>query len=85
MELVLMRLSSSLASLCPVRLTNKRSYLQISKLRELLPAVVKSTDIRLRFLVRDLVGTNVPPLGEPLVAYFARKGFFSSVTSFVSL
>ena len=61
------------------------AYLEIAELRKLLAAVIETTEVGLRLIVDDLVGANVPALGEPLPTNFALVWAFSSVPSFVGL
>ena len=52
---------------------------------ELLPTVIQQAGERFGMLMGDPMGSNIAPLGEPFLAYVARKGLFSRVPSLVSL
>jgi hypothetical protein len=54
-------------------------------LRELLATVIEATEVWLRLIVNNLVGTNVPALGEPFPADFALVRTFSGMPSFMGL
>jgi hypothetical protein len=61
------------------------AYLEIAKLRELLAAVIETTEVGLGLIMDDLVGAYIPTLGESLPADFAMIWSFSSMASFVCL
>lgn len=61
------------------------AYLKIAELCELLAAVIEPAEVGLGLIVDDLVGANVPSLGESLPADFALVWTFSSVSSFMGL
>jgi hypothetical protein len=60
-------------------------YLQVSKLGELLAAVVELTGEWLDLLVYDLVCPDVSTLRKSLAAYVALVRAFPSVASFMGL
>jgi hypothetical protein len=59
--------------------------LEVAELSELLAALVELARVGLDLLVDDLVGADVAPLGECLVADFARVGSLACVSTFMSL
>jgi len=58
---------------------------KIAELRELLATVIETTQVGLRLIVDNLVGADVPALGESFPTDFALVWAFSSVPSFVRL
>ena len=61
------------------------TYFEITELRELLAAIIETTEIGLRLIVDDLVGADVPALRESLPTDFTMVWAFSSVPSFMCL
>lgn len=61
------------------------AYFEIAELRELLAAVIEPAEIGLGLIVDNLVGADVPPLGESLPTNFALVWTFSSVSSLMCL
>jgi hypothetical protein len=62
-----------------------RTYFEITKLGELLAAIIEATEVGLGLFVDDFVGADIPTLGKSLPTDFTRVWAFSSVSSFVSL
>ena len=61
------------------------AYLQVAKLGELLPTIIKSTRKWLDLLVHNLVSPNIASLSKSLAADVAVVWPFTSVSSFVGL
>jgi hypothetical protein len=61
------------------------SYLEVSQLRELLPAVVQQAGERLRVLVGDFVRADVAALGEALLADITGEGLFAGMAALMGL
>ena len=61
------------------------AYFEVAELRELLAAVIETTEIGLRLIVDDLMGADVSSLGEFLPTDFALVWTLSSVPPFVRL
>jgi hypothetical protein len=51
----------------------------------LLAAVIKTIEVRLRLIVNDLVGADIPALSEFLPIDFTLVRAFSNMSSFVRL
>lgn len=61
------------------------AYLEISQLRELLPAVVQQAGKRLRVLVGNFVRADVAALGEALLADITGEGLFAGMAALMGL
>jgi len=59
--------------------------LEVSKLGELLAAVIESAEIWFGCIVNDLVGANISALSEPLSTDFAWVWSFACMATLVSL
>jgi hypothetical protein len=62
-----------------------RTYLQIAELRELLAALIQSTEVGLGLVVNYSVGSDVASLSKRLSAGFALEWPFPGVSSLMSL
>lgn len=64
---------------------SKGAYFEITKLRELLAAVIETTQVGLGLIVDNLVSADIPSLGESLAADFALVWTFPGMPPFVCL
>lgn len=60
-------------------------HLKVSKLGELLSAVIQETSEWFGMLMGDLVSTDVASLSKSFLTYITRKWLFSSMASLMSL
>lgn len=61
------------------------TYFEVSKLGELLPAVVQEAGEGFGMLMSDLMSTDIAPLGKPLLADIAGKGFLACMAPLMGL
>lgn len=82
MELVLVRLDPVSTALIPLHIV---AHLQVTKLSELLPAIIKLTAERLDLLVDDLVSAHISTLRKGLATNLAAVGSLACVSSLMCL